>query len=62
MGGREILDLSPRKVKQTSFADIAQSAMRSHQEEADGHPISETIWSLASAGNICWGANYQHFE
>lgn len=53
MGSREILDLSPRKVKQTSFADIAQSAMRNHQEEADGHPISETIRSLASAGNIC---------
>lgn len=53
MGSREILDLSPRKVKQTSFADIAQSAMRNHQEEADGQPISETIWSLASAGNIC---------
>lgn len=53
MGSREILDLSPRKVKQTSFTDIAQSAMRNHQEEADGHPISETIRSLASAGNIC---------
>lgn len=25
-----------KKVKQTSFPDIAQSAMRIHQEEADG--------------------------
>lgn len=53
MGSREILDLSPENVKQTSFPDIAQSTLRNHQEEADGHSISETTWSLASAGNVC---------
>lgn len=58
MGSTEILDLSPKMAKQTSFADIAQSTMSNHQEEADGHSTSKTIWSLASAGNACWGANY----
>lgn len=53
MGSTEILDLSPKTAKQTSFPDIAQSTMRNHQEEADGHSISKTIWSLASAGNVC---------
>lgn len=37
MGGREFLDLSPKRVKQTSFPDIAQPTMRNHQDEADGH-------------------------
>lgn len=41
MGGREFLDLSPKRVKQTSFPDIAQPAVRNHQAEADGHSTPE---------------------